>query len=322
MEHAANPAKLTEVELDRALRPTHFDGFRGQEQVKLNLQVAVAAAKKRGTPLDHLLISGPPGLGKTTMAAIVAAELGANLVVVNAPSIKTKGELASLLASLNEGDILFLDEIHSLNPKVEEILYPATEDYKLEVVAGNKAITIKLKPFTLIGATTRAGMLQRPMRDRFGIVAEMKPYSVSELVDIVLDSSRKLGVSCSRSAADEIAARSHGTPRLANRLLRRVQDTVDAYGRSGILTGEVYETCERIGIDNFGLDSSTRGYLQILCDKGQPLALSSVVALTGESKDLVEEVIEPVLMRLGLIEKTPKGRVVTAKGRQHIQTEH
>lgn len=312
----------TDKDQERALRPTSFAGFRGQERVKSNLEIAVAAAKRRGQPLDHVLLSGPPGLGKTTVAAIIANEMGARLVSVNAPTIKTKGELAALLAGLEEGDVLFLDEIHSLDPKVEEILYPATEDYKLEVVAGNRAITIKLKPFTLIGATTRAGMLARPMRDRFGIVCEMQPYSVEELSEIVLTSAKKLGVSCSKDGAVEIARRSHGTPRIANRLLRRVRDIVDAFGRARILSGEVAEACDRLGIDNIGLDTATRGYLQILCDKGVPVALNSMVALTGESKDLLEEVVEPVLMRLGLIERTPKGRVITAAGRKHLRTEH
>jgi len=303
---------------DRVLRPRTFAEFLGQEESKYNLQVCVHGARSRGEPLDHVLLAGPPGLGKTTLAGILAAEMGARLVVVNAPSVKTKGELASLLTSLRRGDILFLDEIHSLNNKVEEVLYPAMEDYRLEVVAGNRALTISLEPFTLVGATTRAGMLQRPLRDRFGVTVGMKPYSVEELVTIAEASARKLGVALDRSGAEELARRSRGTPRIANRLLRRVRDFAAFEGLASVGAEAVARTCDRLGVDSLGLDPAMQRYLRVLCEKNAPVALSTMTALLGESKDTVEEVVEPFLLRLGLIERTPRGRVATAAGNAHL----
>lgn len=303
---------------DRALRPTNFDGFLGQDEAKRNLQVYVHGALERGEPLDHVLLAGPPGLGKTTLAGILANEMGARLVVVNAPSIKTKGELASLLTSLRSGDILFLDEIHSLNNKVEEVLYPAMEDYRLEVVAGNRALTINLEPFTLIGATTRAGILQRPLRDRFGVTVNMRPYSVDELKVIATESARKMGVALNESGAEELARRSRGTPRIANRLLRRVRDFAQFDGLDSVGAESVARTCDRLGIDSLGLDPTMQRYLNIVCEKGSAVALSTMVALLGESKDTVEDIIEPFLLQLGLIERTPRGRVATTAGNAHL----
>ena len=310
-----------DTKADRALRPTTFDGFLGQEASKGNLQVYVAGARARGEALDHVLLAGPPGLGKTTMAHILANEMGSRLVVVNAPSIKTKGELASLLTGLRKNDVLFLDEIHSINAKIEEVLYPAMEDYRLEVVAGNRALTIELEPFTLIGATTRAGALQRPLRDRFGVTITMELYSEEELTTIVQSSARKLGLDMTRDGAAELARRSRGTPRIANRLLRRVRDFAHAAG-SPANDAVVRVTCERLGIDGLGLDRAMQAYLRILVDKGKALGLTTLVSLTGESKDTVESVIEPHLMRLGLVEKTSKGREATAEGRRHLYAEH
>lgn len=307
-----------DAQLDRALRPTSFDGFLGQEEAKHNLRVCVHGALSRGEPLDHVLLAGPPGLGKTTLAAILANEMGARIVVVNAPGIKTKGELASLLTSLRRGDVLFLDEIHSLNAKIEEVLYPAMEDYRLEVVAGNKALTIALEPFTLIGATTRAGMLQRPLRDRFGMTVNMVPYSVEELRTIAGESARKLGVVLDPSGAEELARRSRGTPRIANRILRRVRDFALYDGVDAVDAVAVARTCDQLGVDAAGLDPTMRRYLRTLCEKNSPVALSTMVALLGESKDTVEEAIEPFLLRLGLIERTPRGRVATAAGNAHM----
>lgn len=303
-------------EFDRALRPTGFDEFLGQESSKKNLQIYVHGAKTREEALDHVLLAGPPGLGKTTLAHILANEMGSQIVVVNAPSIRKKGELASLLTSLKKGDILFLDEIHSLSNKIEEVLYPAMEDYRLEVMAGNRALTIKLEPFTLIGATTRTGMLQRPLRDRFGVIVEMQLYGVEELAIIIQNSGIKLGVDVCEGGAEELARRSRGTPRVANRLLRRIRDFAAFEGTRMITDDIVREACGRLGIDKLGLDRTMQRYLRILVDQ-EIVALSTMTSLLGESKDTVENVIEPFLMQRGLIEKTPKGRSATSAGYEH-----
>jgi len=313
-----NVTQAVQTDQERALRPKTFAEFLGQETSKRSLQVYVRGALSRGEPLDHVLLAGPPGLGKTTLAGILAAEMGARLVVVNAPSVKTKGELASLLTSLRRGDILFLDEIHSLNAKIEEVLYPAMEDLRLEVVAGNRALTIRLEPFTLIGATTRAGMLQRPLRDRFGVTVEMQPYTVEELSRIAMESSRKLGVPCDADGAAEVARRSRGTPRVANRILRRVRDFAHAAGHRTANRDIVAYTCDQLGIDRAGLDKASRRYLQILAERGVPTALKTLTALLGESQDVVEEVVEPGLMRLGFVEVTPRGRTATPAGLAHL----
>jgi Holliday junction DNA helicase RuvB len=304
--------------IDRALRPLNFKEFLGQEEAKANLQVYVCSARNRREPLDHVLLAGPAGLGKTTLAGILANEMGTRLVVVNAPALKTKGELAALLTSLRRNDILFIDEIHSLNSKIEEVLYPAMEDYKLEMVAGNRAITIPLEPFTLIGATTRAGMLQRPLRDRFGIKVEMQPYSTDELSQIIASSARKLGMDCSMQGANELAGRSHGTPRIAISLLKRVRDFTNVANTNTVDAAIVQFTCSRLGIDKLGLDKTAQKYLQILADKRAPIAQKTLAALLGESLDVVEEVIEPILLRLQFIEITAKGRMLTNVGANHI----
>ena len=311
-------AQNGDAQLDRAMRPTGFEEFLGQEDAKHNLKVYVRGAKIRGEALDHVLLAGPPGLGKTTLAHILANEMGSRIVVVNAPSIRKKGELAALLTSLKKGDILFLDEIHSLNNKIEEVLYPAMEDYRLEVMAGNRALTIRLEPFTLIGATTRAGMLQRPLRDRFGVIVEMQPYGVEELAEIIRTSGLKLGVDVCDGGASELARRSRGTPRIANRLLRRLRDFAAFEGTRMVTDETVREGCARLGVDKLGLDRGSQRYLRILVDKGGAVALTTMVSLLGESKDTVENVIEPFLMRSGLIEKTPKGRTATGAGHEHL----
>lgn len=307
---------------DRALRPITFESFLGQEESKYNLQVYVATAKGRGEPLDHTLMAGPPGLGKTTLAHILANEMGSRLVVISAPSIRTKGDLCGLLINLKEGDLLFLDEIHSLDPKIEEILYSAMEDRRLEVSAGNQAVSVDLPAFTLLGATTRAGMLSRPLRDRFGEIVQMVPYTVDELSKIILRNATKLGLTCSENAAVELSKRSRGTPRIANRLLRRVRDFAQFEGLDHISSELVKSVCDRLGIDELGIDRTSRKMLEILTDKNGPVGLSTLASLTGESKDTIEEAIEPHLMRIGMIERTPKGRQATPAAYRHLYPEN
>ncbi len=302
---------------DRALRPKTFAEYKGQDDVRTNLQVYVQAALSRSEPLDHVLVSGPAGLGKTTLAEILAAEMRGNLVQVMGPSVKTKGELMAILTGLSSGDILFIDEIHALHPKIAEILYTAMEDRKVSVVAANQALVLGLEPFTLIGATTDKGKLLKPLRDRFGIKAELRPYDVATLTDIVLSSASKLGVQCDREGAAEIARRSRGTPRLANAMLRRVRDFAQVAGRPAD-AAVVAVTCERLGIDEAGMDNLSRMYLKALVDRGTAVALGTIVSLLGESKDTIEAEVEPYLLSIGFVEKTPKGRVATPAGRRHL----
>ncbi len=311
--------KTTSKDEDRALRPQTFAEYRGQDEVRDNLQVYVTTARKRGEPLDHVLLAGPPGLGKTTLAAILANEMGVRLVEVMGPSVKTKGELSSILACLEHGDILFIDEIHALHPKIAEILYTALEDFKMMITAGNQPITIPVKPFTLVGATTSAGKLLRPLRERFGIQCEMKPYSLETMTEIVKRSAGKLGVACEHDGAVELARRSRGTPRRANTLLRRVRDFAQYAGRAAD-AAIVALTCDRLGVDAAGLDGVSRRVLQVLVEKGAPVALSTLASTVGEEKDVVEEMVEPYLLSIGFIEKTPKGRVATAAGRAHLRS--
>lgn len=321
MNHPDVPGDMnaSQSSQDRALRPLSFDEFRGQTRVKRNLETAVKAAKSRGDCVDHVLLCGPPGLGKTTLSAILAHEMGSRIVVINAPTIKRKGELAAVLTSLRKGDILFLDEIHGLNPKIEEILYPAMEDLKLEIVAGNMPLTLRIEPFTLVGATTRAGMLQRPLRDRFGIIAEMQPYDVEELADIVKSSAKKMGLACFDMAAEEIARRSQGTPRIANRLLRRVRDHVQCADSDTARRSDVTATCDDLGIDEIGLDQTARKYLAVLARAGKPVSFKALASLLGESRDVIEQIVEPHLLRTGLVEVTPRGRQITQTGFNHVE---
>lgn len=318
--------RTTEDKADRALRPATFATFLGQETSKHMLRVSVTAARGRGEPLDHVLLAGPPGLGKTTLASIIACEMGSRLVTVNAPTVRTKGDMAGLLLQLRRGDLLFLDEIHSLHPKVEEILYSAMEDMRLEVVAGEgamgSAVTLELEPFTLIGATTREGMLSQPLRDRFGIAVQMRPYSVEELAEIVSGNASKLGVSIDPAAAACVARRSRGTPRIANRLLRRSRDFAHHYGLGRVDVRTVESACNAMGIDDLGLDAVSQGYLRTLSGRDVPAGIDTLCGLTGQGRDTLEEAVEPYLMRLGLVEKTPKGRVITAAGRAHVRTIH
>ncbi len=309
----ARPSK----EEDKALRPRSFAEYRGQDEVRQNLQVYVAGALDRGEPLDHVLVSGPAGLGKTTLAEILANEMRAKLVSLLGPSVKTKGELFSVLTGLSKGDVLFIDEIHALHPKIAEILYTAMEDGEVSVVVAGNAIVMKLEPFTLVGATTNSGRLLKPLRERFGIKAVLTPYDVPTLTGIVRRSAAKLGLACDPEGAVEIARRSRGTPRLANAMLRRVRDFAHAAG-GGATAAVVSLACERLGVDAAGLDQLSRRYLKVLADRGAAVALGTMVSLTGESKDAIEDEVEPYLLSIGFVEKTPKGRVITAEGRRHI----
>lgn len=304
---------------DKALRPKTFREFVGQDHVKPNLEIFVASARERKAALDHVLLSGPPGLGKTTLSEIIAHELGTRLVVVFAPSLKSTGELCAILASLQDRDVLFLDEIHALSHDVEEILYPAMEDGVLKFTSNNTPIEIRLNQFTLIGATTRAGMLQRPLRDRFGINVEMQPYTDEQLSKIVRTSAEKLGLVATAEGAMELARRTRGVPRAANKLLRRVRDFA-AHAKTKTMDATlVQQSCARLGIDSSGLDINMRRYLEILDQKQKAVAAKTMVSILGESTDTVEDVIEPFLMTLGYIEKTPKGRVLTQAGANHIR---
>jgi len=315
---------MEQQDIDRALRPATFADFLGQEDSKRSLGVAVRAARARGEAMDHVLLAGPPGLGKTTMAQILAKEMGSRLVTVNAPSIRVKGDLAAVLLDLNPCDVLFIDEIHSLHPKVEEVLYPAMEDYKLSVMTGQgqsaSAVVIPLAPFTLVAATTRSGMLSQPLRDRFGEIVQMQFYTVEELSVIVRASASKLGVSCTADAASEIARRSRGTPRIANRLLRRSRDFAQESGSSTVDHAAVLAASESVGVDHAGLDRTSRRYLEALAARrGSAVGVEAMAALLGESRDTVEESVEPYLMRIGFVERTPKGRVATALCERHLR---
>ena len=306
---------------DRALRPSGFDEFVGQKDLKSNLEVFVGAAKSRKDALDHLLLFGPPGLGKTTLAQIVARELGVGFKSTSGPVIAKAGDLAALLTNLEPNDVLFIDEIHRLPAVVEEILYPAMEDYALDLVIGEgpsaRSIRIDLSPFTLIGATTRSGLLSSPLRDRFGIVSRLDFYKHEELVFILKRAAGKLGVDLTEDGAHEIARRSRGTPRIAMRLLRRVRDFADAAGTA--LDGAVAaHGLSRLDIDPDGLDMLDRRYLRAIVETygGGPVGVETLAAALSEAKDGVEDVIEPYLLQQGFIQRTPRGRVAAARAYQ------
>ena len=313
-----------EEALERSLRPRRLDDFVGQERVKEQLAIALEAARAREEALDHVLLVGPPGLGKTSLAHIVRAELGVGLRTVAGPALERKGDLAAILTSLEQRDVLFIDEIHRLNPAVEEILYPALEDFRLDIVVGQgpaaRTLTIDLPPFTLVGATTRTGLITTPLRDRFGMTYRLGYYEGGELRRIVASSAAILGVEIAPDTAGEIARRSRGTPRVANRILRRVRDVAEVRHAGEITTEVAREALDLLEVDEAGLERTDRELLEAIAFKfgGGPVGLSSLAVALGEEADTVEDVYEPFLLQLGFIQRTPRGRIVTELGRQHI----
>lgn len=311
-------------EIETSLRPHALDEYIGQEKAKENLKIYIEAAKNRHESLDHVLLYGPPGLGKTTLAGIVANEMGVQIRVTSGPAIEKPGDLAALLTSLNDGDILFIDEIHRLSRSIEEVLYPAMEDFALDIIIGKgpsaRSIRLDLKKFTLIGATTRAGQLSAPLRDRFGVILRLELYSPQELARIVERSAGILNIEAEHDGALEIASRSRGTPRIANRLLKRARDYAQVMGNGVITVENAQNALQRMEIDELGLDLVDRNLLKAMIDNynGGPVGLDTIAAMIGEESVTIEDVYEPYLMQLGFIMRTPRGRKVTPLGYQHL----
>ncbi len=315
-------------DIEVGLRPKTLSEYIGQDKVKENMSVYIEAAKKRGEPLDHVLLYGPPGLGKTTLSAIIAHEMGVNIRITSGPAIEKPGDLAALLTNLSENDVLFIDEIHRLSRAIEEVLYPALEDYALDIIIGKgpaaRSLRIDLPKFTLIGATTRAGQLTSPLRDRFGMIQRLELYTYEQLCDIVLRSSVILGVPCDKAGAMEIAKRARGTPRIANRLLKRVRDFADVLG-NGRITEEIAKIAlDRMEIDSLGLDTLDKRMLNMLIKgyNGGPVGLETLASAIGEEAVTLEDVCEPFLMQLGFIARTPRGRCATALAYKHLGYEY
>ncbi|MGH3081119.1 MAG: Holliday junction branch migration DNA helicase RuvB [Gaiellaceae bacterium] len=311
-------------EVERSLRPRRFDEFVGQARVKEQLAIALEAARTRGEALDHVLLVGPPGLGKTSLAYILREELGVGIRTVAGPALERKGDLAAILTALEERDLLFVDEIHRLSPAVEEVLYPALEDFRLDIIVGQgvaaRTLTLDVPPFTLVGATTRTGLLTTPLRDRFGMTFRLDYYEPGELTVIVRRSAGILGVEVQDDAAEEIAQRARGTPRVANRILRRVRDVADVRHQGVVTSAVAAEALELLEVDGCGLERTDRELLRAIVERfdGGPVGLSTLAVALGESPDTVEDVYEPYLLQLGFIQRTPRGRIVTERGRTHI----
>ncbi len=315
---------LTETEVENTLRPTTMDEYVGQEKIKKNLNIYIQAAKKRGDALDHVLLYGPPGLGKTTLSHIIANELGTNIKITSGPAIEKVADLASILSNMQKNEVLFIDEIHRLSRSVEEVLYPAMEDFALDIILGKgpgaRTMRINVEPFTLIGATTKAGMLTGPLRDRFGVVCRLEMYNTEELSRIIKRSAGILNIAITDEACIELAKRSRGTPRIANRLLRRIRDFAEVSGSDTISNEICKQALEILEVDDLGLDYTDRVLLETIIDKfhGGPVGLNTLSAATGEDANTIEDVYEPYLLQLGFVARTPRGRVVLPNAYKHL----
>ncbi|MDF1873289.1 Holliday junction branch migration DNA helicase RuvB [Vannielia sp.] len=318
------PEPRPEDEPSVALRPETLDDFTGQAEARANLKVFIESARRRGKAMDHTLFHGPPGLGKTTLAQIMARELGVGFRMTSGPVLARAGDLAAILTNLEPRDVLFIDEIHRMNPVVEEVLYPAMEDFALDLVIGEgpaaRSVRIELQPFTLVGATTRLGLLQTPLRDRFGIPTRLQFYTIEELHSITTRGAKLLGIPCDDSGAHEIATRARGTPRIAGRLLRRVVDFALVEGDGRITRAIADNALTRLGVDRLGLDGADRRYLSLIAEayQGGPVGIETLAAALSESRDALEEVIEPYLLQQGLIQRTPRGRMLASRAWAHL----